>query len=144
MKGEDYEKRNAFEVLEIRGNVFLNEGINLIWTAVCGGSYTPFNASNAHIGVGDSDATESASQTGLQGTNKYYKAMDLGYPVYGSNQQAVFRATFNENEANFAWKEITVANGNNDTAVNLNRKVQDMGTKSQGSIWVATLTLSIS
>ncbi|WP_448578890.1 hypothetical protein [Thermosphaera sp.] len=140
----ELEKGEPFEILEFEGNVFLNEGINLIWTAVCGGSYTPFNAANAHIGVGDGTTAESPDQTGLQGVNKHYKGMDSGYPVYGSNQRAIFRATFNEDEANFAWNEITVANGNNDAAVNLNRKVQNMGTKSSGSIWVATLTLSIS
>lgn len=87
----------------IHGNIFLNEGINLIWTAVCGGSYTPFDNAHAHIGVGDGTQSADATQTGLQGTNKYYKGMDEGYPKYGTDQKAVFRATFGGTEANFCY-----------------------------------------
>jgi hypothetical protein len=141
---EKYERGEPYEVLEFEGNCLLNEGINLLWTLVCGGSGTPFNNSNAYIGVGDSSTAASATQTGLQGTNKLYKGMDSGYPTYGSNQRAVWRATFAETEANFTWNEITVANGNSDTATNLNRKVQSMGTKASGTVWVATLTVTLS
>jgi len=83
------------------------------------------------------------SQTGLQGTNKYYKIVDSGYPQI-SGTQIIFRATFGPNEANFSWNEWTVANGSSDAAVNLNRKVENLGTKSSGSTWVLQVTLSIS
>jgi hypothetical protein len=129
---------------KFEGNVFLNEGINFIWTLVCGASGTPFNNANSYLGVGDGTTAESASQTGLQGTSKLYKKVDSGYPQYGSNQQAVWRATFGGTEANFAWNEFTVANGSSDTAINLNRKVTSKGTKTSGSTWILTLTLSIS
>ena len=131
-------------LLWIPGNILLNEGINLLWTLACGGSGTPWNNANAYIGVGDGDTAESATQTGLQGTNKAYKAMDSGYPQYGSNQQAKWQSTFGGTEANFTWNEITVANGSSDTAVNLNRKVQNLGTKASGTTWIAQLTITIS
>lgn len=129
----------------ILGNIFLNEGINFIWSIVCGASgLTPFNNANAHIGVGDGTASASPSQTGLQGVNKCYRPMDTGYPIYGSEQKAIFRATFGADDANFTWNEWTVANGNSDTAINLNRKVESLGTKVQGSTWVLEVQLIMS
>jgi len=126
------------------GNVFLNEGINLIWTAVCGGSFTPFNSANAYIGVGDGTEAADPTQTGLRGTNKYYKGMDTGYPTFGTGQKATFRSTFGGTEANFAWNEWTVANGPGDGYVNINRKVEALGTKTSGATWILTVELSIS
>jgi hypothetical protein len=37
-----------------------------------------------------------------------------------------------------------VANGPDDTAINLNRKVESLGTKSSGSTWILQVTLTIS
>ena len=54
--------------------------------------------------------------------------MDSTYPQR-TNQTAIWRATFGSADANFAWNEFTVANGNSDSAVNLNRKVENKGTK---------------
>jgi predicted membrane protein len=129
---------------KFEGNIFLNEGINLIWTLVCGGSGTPFNSANSYLGVGNGTTAESATQTGLQGTSKLYKKVDVGYPQYGTDQKAVWRATYGGTEANFAWNEFTVANGSSDTAINLNRKVISKGTKTSGSTWILTLTLTLS
>jgi hypothetical protein len=142
---EDYIKGNFYEESIIKGNILLNEGINTIWTLVAGGSATSFNSSNSYLGVGDSTTSESPTQTGLQATtNKLYKAVDSGYPTYGTNQKITFRATFNGSEANFAWNEFTVANGNSDSAVNLNRKVSSQGTKVSGQIWELTLEIELS
>jgi hypothetical protein len=131
-------------LLWVPGNILLNEGINLLWTLACGGSGTAWNSANAYIGVGDGTTAEAATQTGLQGTNKAYKAMDSGYPTYGSNQQAKWQSTYGTGDANFTWNEITVANGSSDTATNLNRKVQSLGTKASGTTWIAQLTITLS
>lgn len=131
-------------LLWVPGNILLNEGINLLWTLACGGSGTPWSSANARIGVGDGTTSESADQTGLQGTNKAFKAMDSGYPTYGSNQQAKWQATFGSAEANFTWNEITVVNAADDTGTNLNRKVQNLGTKASGTTWIAQLTITLS
>jgi hypothetical protein len=126
------------------GNVFLDEGLNFIWNAVTGATgLTYFNSSNSYIGVGDGTTAADHTQTGLQGTNKYYKLVDSGYPTVSGNT-ATFRATFGGTEANFAWNEWTVANGSSDTAVNLNRKVESLGTKPSGATWVLEVQLSIS
>jgi len=130
--------------LIFHGNLGLNEGINELWTLVCGTGATKFDSTNAYTGVGDSSTSENATQTGLQAaTNKQYKAMDSGYPTYGSNQKATWKSTYGTGDANFTWNECTVANGNSDSAKNLNRKVQSMGTKTSAISRILTLDITL-
>ena len=132
-----------YETVEGEGNLLLNEGINAIWTLVCGGSETAFNNANARLGVGDSTAAAAATQTDLQAaTNKLYKGMVAGYPVFGSNQKVTFQAQFTSTEANFTWNEWSVDNGAT-AAKNLNRKVESLGTKSGGT-WTLTVDITLS
>lgn len=104
------------EVQEIENNMLLNQGINLLWSLVAGApGLQPFNAANAHIGVGNNDdgtVQPSATDAGLKGPLKMYMKMDDEYPKYGDNQKIVFRSTFNPGVACFNWYEWTVANGN--------------------------------
>jgi len=139
-----------FEVIKREKNILLREGVQAIWQLVAGvAGVTPFNASNAHIGVGDGTAAPSRDQTGLQGINKYYKIVDSSpiieedTGVSPSTYRIVFTATFGGDEANFAWNEATVANGGSDTAVNLNRFVGALGTKQSGQTWVATCRIRL-
>ncbi|HEX2066091.1 MAG TPA: hypothetical protein VHI93_04690 [Candidatus Thermoplasmatota archaeon] len=104
------------------------------------GAGTAFSNANARIGVGDSTTAEAASQTGLQAaTNKTYKAMDSGYPTYGTSQQIVFRATFSGSEANYAWNEFTVDNG----TTSLNRTQSAQSTKASGQVWQLSCTVTL-
>ena len=139
-----------YEVLEFKGNVFTNSGINRIWDVLCGASETPFDDANAEIGVGDDDTAESSTQTKLQAeettvTDFEYVGMDTGYPTHGTDQKVVFRATFGSTQANFTWEEITARNGGGaeGSPINLNRLAQSMGTKTSGTEWIAELTLKI-
>lgn len=137
-RGERYER------VVIDHNCFLNEGIDLLWSLGCGGAGTPFDNANAFIGVGDSTEPADPVQTGLQAlVNKLYKEMDDGYPEYGSDQLATWRATFDAGEANWQWNEVTVANGDSDADVNLNRLVQTVGTKASPGVWTVSLQILI-
>lgn len=129
----------------IDGNQLLNEGIAVVWDlAIAGATPDAFSEANSYIGVGDSNTAEAASQTGLQAsTNKLYKAVEEGYPSR-SNQTVTWRAIFGSGDANFNWREFTVANGNSDSAVNLNRKVSDQGTKASGQTWTFDLSITLS
>lgn len=128
----------------IDGNLLLNEGINAVWTLVAGGSETAYNNANAEIGVGDSSSAEAATQTDLQAaTNKLFKAMDASFPTYGTSQKITFRATFGSSEANYAWQEFSVRNGNTANK-NLNRKVSNQGTKTSGQTWQVTVEITLS
>lgn len=139
LAGEDYLGSETFD-----GNVALNEGLQELIDIVCGiGTPTKWDNTNARLGVGDSSTAESASQTGLQGTNKTFKAMDTGYPQR-SGQTAEWRATFGAAEGNHGWQEFTVVNAADDTGKNLNRKVSDKGTKQSGETWTASLKITFS
>lgn len=129
--------------MEFDGNLLLNEGINAMWTLICGGSETAYNNTNARIGVGNSNTTAVATQTALIGGSTAFKAMDGGYPTYGTSQKATFRSTFGSSDGNFAWEEATIDNGAS-ADKNLNRKVQSMGTKASGTSWVLTLDVTLS
>jgi hypothetical protein len=137
-RGEQY----AYGISQIPGNLTLNEGLNLVTTLVCGGTGTPWNNTNAYIGVGDSTTIEDVAQTGLLApTNKLYVAVSQGYPIFGTSQQATWQAVFGPSQANYGWNEFTLANGNSNSAANLNRKVSAQGTKQSGQTWVLTLTV---
>jgi len=141
----DVAANRPYEVLEFQGNLMLNEGINELWTILCSAGGTKFDSTNAYLGVGDSSAAENATQTGLQATtNKLYKGMMATYPTYGTSQKATWKASFGSAEANFAWNEFTVANGNSDAAKNLNRKVSAQGTKTSGQTWELTFEITLS
>jgi len=123
-------------------NVFLNEGINELFTLICSSGGTKFDNTNARIGVGTIATGEDPVQTGLLGTTAF-KAMDNGYPTYGTSQKATFRSTFGTDEGNIAWNEFTVDNGAA-AGKNWNRKVSAQGTKVAGQVWELTIELSIS
>jgi hypothetical protein len=145
-------------VEEIPGNLLLNEGIQRLEDLLIAAGGTAFNNANAFIGVGDTATAEAASQTELLATqnaaNRFYKAMVASYPQRpGSNgaQSVDWRSDFTSTEANFAWQEWTIAAGATTASgsgflvgtINLNRKVQSLGTKTTGT-WTMTGTVTIS
>jgi hypothetical protein len=127
-----------------KGNLGLNEGLGELIDIICGlGTPTKWDSGNAFLGVGDSNTAADPTQTGLLGTNKTYKGMDTSYPQR-STQTAEWRATFGSGDGNHGWKEFTVSNSNSDSGKNLNRKVDDKGTKSSGETWVLSLKITFS
>lgn len=142
---EAFQRGEPYGESKIEGNLLLNEGIGELWDLACGlGTPDAFSNANAYLGVGDSTTAESAAHTGLQApTNKLYKAMEASYPQR-SAQTVTWRSVFGSAEANFDWNEFTVANGNSDAAVNLNRKVSDQGTKASGQTWTLDLAIAFS
>ncbi|MEM5830636.1 MAG: hypothetical protein QXO40_00310 [Candidatus Aenigmatarchaeota archaeon] len=142
-KIEKYKNGKLYEVKEYEDNIILNEGANGLWHLFIGdGTIMPFDNANAYLGVGDGNTPASSGQTGLMGTNTFYKNVDAGYPQI-SDRTITYKATFTDTEANFHWYEWTLANGNSNLAVNFNRKVEDMGEKVAGTTWVLTAEFSI-
>jgi len=147
--GKIYSEEEALKLFkspqftEIKGNCLLNSGINELWTLVCSSGGTKFDATNAQLGVGDSTTAEDATQTDLQATtNKAYVGMMSGYPTYGTNQKATWKASFDGSTANFAWNEFVVKNGTGGKC--LNRKVSAQGTKTAGQVWELSLEITLS
>jgi len=137
-------KLHVKPVLGKQRRVALNEGLQELIDIICGlGTPIKWDASNARLGVGNSNTAADPSQTGLLGANKAFKGMDTGYPAM-SSQTAEWRATFGTSEANFAWEEYTVVNAADDSGKNLNRKVESKGTKVSGETWTLSLKITFS
>lgn len=141
---EAFRRGLPYGVSEFEGNLLLNEGIAEFLKLMIGDTATAFSNANAYLGVGDSSTAAAATQTALQAsTNKLYKGMASGYPQI-VDQTITFRAEFISDEANFSWNEFTAANGNSDSAKNLNRKVSAQGTKASGQTWTLDLSITFS
>jgi len=138
-----YAENPGHVVFEEEGNVALLEGLDAMWTLVCGGGGTAYTNGNARCGVGDGDVAATADQVGLQGANTEFKAMLATYPQFGTLGQAVFKSEFLSAEGNFHWREMTVDNGAA-ASKNLNRRVVDHGVKSAGETRTLTITITIS
>lgn len=139
---KDREGIKPYEVLEGAGNLLLNAGIDELWDLITGVGGTEYNNANARIGVGNSNTAAVATQTALIGGSTELKGMEATYPL-STSQAITFRASFGSSEGNFAWQEWVVDNGSG-AAVCLNRKVTSLGTKSSGTTWVFTVTITLS
>lgn len=141
---EFHELFTPYEVIEGEGNCLLNSGIDEIWdlvTGVSSGADHIFDNAHAQIGVGDSDTAADATQTDLQAaSNKTYKGMESSYPT-STSQKATFKASFGDSEANYAWNEWVVKQST--SAICLNRKVENLGTKSSGT-WTLEVDITLS
>ncbi len=126
---------------EIDGNLTLDEGYQLLIDLIAGtGAGSPWDNSHAHIGVGDGTEPSAPGQTGLLGANKTYKPMDATWPRR-TGKSCIWRATFGPGEAEYPWVEFTIANGPDDSAVNLNRKVNPREAKPPGETWAMELEM---
>jgi len=146
-RGEEarfHELFKPYEVIEGEGNCLLNSGIDEMWdliTGIVSGVDHIYDNSHAQIGVGDSDTAADATQTDLQAaSNKTYKGMESGYPT-STSQKATFKSSFGTGDANYAWKEWVVKQST--SAKCLNRKVEDLGTKTSGT-WTLEVSITLS
>lgn len=143
------DRLELYDVVFVDGNMLLFGGASALWNRLLNSSPSVgvFNNANTYIGVGDSATAAAATQTDLQGTNKFRKVMNPTYPTHtdgtgGSNGTALFQASFGTADANFAWREWGIFNASTAGRM-LNRKVQAFGTKPAGATWTLTITLSI-
>lgn len=147
-----------FDTIERKGNLLVIGGASVQWQTLIGNGTTTadqaltyFNNARAAIGVGDSSTAAADTQTNLQAaTNKLRKAMDATYPLHtdstgtAGSKSITFRSTFATTDANWTWNEWGVFNSATDaTGRMLNRKVENLGTKTSAASWVLTITLSL-
>lgn len=117
-------------------------GRDLIAKLIIAESATPLDASNAHIGAGDSDTAFDINQTDLQASsNKLRKGMEAGYPQRTDNT-IIFQSLFGTSEANWTWKEWGLFNALTGGTM-LTRKVENLGTKADTQSWLATMSLTV-
>ena len=123
------------------GNLLLNEGMNALWTILCGSGETLYNNANAQLGVGTSSTAADPSDSAL--TDGVWKGMETSFPTYGTGNKATWKSSFGTSEANQAWNEFSVRNGASADKM-LNRKVSAQGTKVSGQTWDLTLDITLS
>ena len=142
---------------EREGNLLMYGGASCQWqtllgngTVTAGQALTYFNNAQAAIGVGDSSTAAAATQTNLQAaSNKLRRAMDATYPLHTDGvvvgaATATFRSTFATGDANWVWNEWILANSATDaTGRALNRKVENLGTKTSAAAWTFTIALTL-
>jgi len=98
-----------------------------------------YDASNAHIGVGDSSTAFNVAQTDLQAaTNKHYEPVDSAPTVSGLVE--TFIATFEAADANFSWQEFGIFNASGGNI--LVRKVQASITKASPAVVEVTIEVT--
>ena len=124
------------EVLCDTQNIVVNGGAELILKLITGTAdrANAYDGANAKILVGSTATPATASDSSITGASA---AMEPSYPTV-SSREMVFRSSFSDAQANFAWREIGVTNG----TTLMNRKVVDMGTKNQGT-WTVQLTITL-
>ena len=147
-----------FEVTETEGNALHYGGMSNLWqcligngTATAGQALTYFSTAQAGIGVGDSSAANVLTGTNLQGaaspTNRIRKTATATHTDGTTSGAATVQwaATFSTSEANFTWNEWGVFNSTTDaTGRMLNRKVENLGTKTSAAAWTITVTITLS
>lgn len=118
-------------------------GRNFIAAAIMNsGPPTFFDASNAYLGVGDSNTAFSAAQTDLQAaSNKSRKAMESTYPQLSTNV-LTFRSLWGTGDGNHAWEEWGVFNAASSGTM-LSRKAEALGTKTSAASWQLTATITV-
>ena len=138
-----------YEVVEGRGNLLTYGGAAAMWALFIGGSLTPYDNSNAFLGVGDDSTAADRSQTDLlASTNKYYATMDPGYPLHtdgtgSGNASIIYKSTFGTSVANFDWNEWGLFNASSGGRM-ANRKVETLGTKTAAASWTLTIVIQLS
>lgn len=138
-----------FEVQTSLHNLLVNAGIQRLEDLLIVAGGQGYDAAHSRIGAGNSSTAAAATQSDLQAAagsgNRQFKLCDQG-PTRATNT-ITWRATFASGEAQFVWNEWAIDQGTADgttvTAVMLNRKVANPGTKG-AAVWVFTVTLTIS
>ncbi len=131
-------------------------GLNRITSLIIAGGGQALTNTSGRIGVGDDNTAASVGQTDLVAaagsTHRFFSVLDATYPQQ-ANGVLTTKATFGSADGNFTagWQEYgvdigtpTVSNGTTVNALLLNRKVSSLGTKSSGSSWAFTSTLTLS
>jgi hypothetical protein len=117
-------------------------GAQFIAKAITGlNSPTLFNASNYHIGVGDSSVAAAIGQTDLQASTNKLRKLVTSVNESGGVVTAV--TSFGTSEGNYEWYEWGSFNASSGGTM-YQRKVESpsLGTKTSAQVWSMTLTLS--
>jgi hypothetical protein len=140
-----------FQQEEVFGNSLTNAGIQRLMDVALIGTGQAWNSTHAGVGTGDDNTAFSASQTDLQAaagsSHRQFEPMNSTYPSR-SSQTVTFQADFGSSVGNYHWQEWGIDQNANSAATTvttplLNRKVEDLGTKTTGT-WTLSGAITIS
>lgn len=125
-------------------NSYVNAGGALMLDLIAGLGGTPFDDTNAYIGVGDSTSSTTAGMTNLQAsTNKLRMGMDASFPSR-SSQVMTWQATFGPGDAEWGTGIQEGALFNHATAGTMAaRIVTDLGVKAPSTTMIVQYTIHI-
>lgn len=151
---EHWNKLLSYHSTEVVGNLITNAGwtrlMNLL--TATGSTQALTGATTVRIGVGNSNTTETYTDTDLGATagssNRYFQPV-TGAGTIGTRTLA-FSAAFGGSDGNFAWNEFgidvaaaTVSGGTTVGALLFNHKAGiAQGTKASLQVWTATATIT--
>lgn len=149
-------KVRPIETIEQEGNLLTTAGLTRISNLIIGtGSTQAATNTAARLGTGNGAGTAAVGDTDLSAsagsTNRWFQIMDATFPSVSAGV-ITFKATFASADGNYAWNEWgidigtpTVTSGNTVAATLLNHKTSaSLGTKTAGSSWAFTATITLS
>lgn len=149
-------KVTPYEVVDQPGNLLTTAGLQRITSLIIGtGSTQAFTQTATRIGTGDGSTTAVIGDTDLSAatgnTHRWFQTLDQAPTAV--NGVLTFHATFASGDGNYAWNEWGIDATNTGTAsssatvsnVLLNHKSSAaLGTKTVGSSWALTTTITLS
>ena len=156
-RAADFEalKVKPVEYVDGEGNLLTTAGLTrLVSLLIAAGGQGVTNTS-ARIGTGNGAGSAAIGDTDLGAaagsTNRWFQIMDATFPS-AAGAVATLKSTFATGDGNYAWNEWgidvgtpTVTSGNTVAALLLNHKTSAaLGTKTAGSSWAFTVTITFS
>ena len=142
------------EVATSDGNLLTTAGLTRLVSLLLGAGGQAATNTSARLGTGNGSGTAAVGDTDLSASagssNRWFQVMDATFPSAAAGV-ATFKATFASADGNYAWNEWgidigtpTVSSGATVAATLLNHKTSAaLGTKTGGSTWAFTVTITI-
>jgi hypothetical protein len=136
------------------GNLLTTAGLTRLMSLLNGAGGQALTNTAVRLGTGNGGGTAAVGDTDLSAaagsTNRWFQVMDATFPSVAANVLTA-RGTFASADGNYAWSEWgldvgtpTVTSGNTVAALLFNHKTAAaLGTKTAGSSWVLTVTITI-
>lgn len=143
------------EVVERPGNLLVTAGLTRLMSLLNGAGGQAVTNTATRLGTGNGAGSAAVGDTDLGAAagsaNRWFQIMDATYPSVATNVLTA-KATFASGDGNYAWNEWgidigtpTVASSAVVAATLLNHKTSAaLGTKTAGSTWALTVTITIS
>lgn len=157
---EKFDRGESYETKVVEGNLITLEGMKTLWKCITqsSDSFNYFDQANTRIGIGNGSTPATINDTDLNGSSKVYQSLvangisyddEAGSTASGNSASITLKAQFDGTTANYEWNEWGIFNGDKSQVsptvpvVMLNHKVESMGIKVNGSVWVVEARIQL-